>query len=78
METDMKARHSPLQATIVTPDGALPIKAFGLDLKILLTTEATGGAISVSWETTNSAKGRLTTFTSAKTRYSSSSTAPMS
>jgi quercetin dioxygenase-like cupin family protein len=41
------ARRSPLQATIVKPEGALPLKAFGLDLKVLLTTEATGGAISV-------------------------------
>jgi len=36
-----------LQATIVKPEQALPLKAFGLDLKVLLTTEATGGAISV-------------------------------
>jgi len=43
----MTARRLPLQATIVTPEEALPIKAFGLDLKILLTTEATGGAVSV-------------------------------
>jgi len=43
----MDARRSVLQATIVRPEQALPIKAFGLDLKILLTTEATGGAISV-------------------------------
>jgi quercetin dioxygenase-like cupin family protein len=43
----MDARRSPLQATIVKPEVALPLKAFGLDLKVLLTTEATGGAISV-------------------------------
>ena len=42
----MNARHS-LQATIVKPEQALPIKPFGLDMKVLLTTEATGGAISV-------------------------------
>ena len=41
------ARTSPLQAIIVKPEQALPIKPFGLDLKVLLTTEATGGAISV-------------------------------
>jgi mannose-6-phosphate isomerase-like protein (cupin superfamily) len=40
-------RTSPLQATIVKPEQALSIKPFGLDLKVLLTTEATGGAISV-------------------------------
>jgi quercetin dioxygenase-like cupin family protein len=44
---NIDARTSPLQATIVKPEQALPLKAFGLDLKILLTTEATGGAISV-------------------------------
>jgi mannose-6-phosphate isomerase-like protein (cupin superfamily) len=38
---------TPLQAIIVTPERALAIKPFGLDMKILLTTEATDGAISV-------------------------------
>ena len=42
----MNARPS-LQATIVKPEQALPIKAFGFDMKVLLTTEAAGGAISV-------------------------------
>ena len=41
------ARTSPLQATIVKPEQALALKAFGLDMKVLLSTEATGGAISV-------------------------------
>jgi len=41
------AKTSPLQATIVKPEQALSIKPFGLDVKVLLTTEATGGAISV-------------------------------
>ena len=41
------ARTSQLQAAIVKPEQALPIKPFGLDMKVLLTTEATGGAISV-------------------------------
>ena len=43
----MDARPSPLQATIVRPEQALRVTPFGLDMKILLTTEATGGAISV-------------------------------
>jgi quercetin dioxygenase-like cupin family protein len=43
----MKTRTSPLQATIVRPEQAQTITPFGLDLKILLSTEATGGAISV-------------------------------
>src|SRR6476620_3169801 len=41
------ARTSPLQAIIVKSEQALSIKPFGLDMKVLLTTEATGGAISV-------------------------------
>ena len=41
------ARTSPLQPTIVKPEHAVPIKAFDLDLKVMLSTEATGGAISV-------------------------------
>jgi quercetin dioxygenase-like cupin family protein len=43
----MDARTSSLQAIIVKPEQAPPIKPFGLDMKVLLSTEATGGAISV-------------------------------
>ena len=43
----MSAITAPLQARIVKPEEASPLKAFGLDLKVLLTTEATGGAVSV-------------------------------
>jgi mannose-6-phosphate isomerase-like protein (cupin superfamily) len=43
----MTGTSAPRQATIVKPEQALPLKAFGLDLNVLLTTEATGGAISV-------------------------------
>ena len=43
----MKTKRPPLQATIVKPEQALAIRPFGLDVKILLTTEATDGAISV-------------------------------
>jgi mannose-6-phosphate isomerase-like protein (cupin superfamily) len=43
----MDVRSSPLQATIVTAEQALTIKPFGLDMKVLLTTEAAGGAVSV-------------------------------
>ena len=39
--------RSSLHARIVTPERALPLRAFGLDLRVLLTTEATGGTISV-------------------------------
>jgi len=31
-----------VQATIVKPEQALPLKAFGLDIRVLLSTEATG------------------------------------
>ena len=43
----MNTRRSRPQATIVKPEQAVSIKPFGLDVKILLPTEATGGAISV-------------------------------
>jgi quercetin dioxygenase-like cupin family protein len=43
----MRARSSPLQATIVKPEQVLTIKPFGLDANVLLTTKATGGATSV-------------------------------
>jgi quercetin dioxygenase-like cupin family protein len=42
----MNAR-TPLQPAIVTPNQALSIKPFGLDMAVLLSTEATGGATSV-------------------------------
>src|SRR5262245_26293214 len=45
--SNMDARSSLPQATIVSPEQALQIKPFGLDLKIPRKTEATGGAISV-------------------------------
>jgi hypothetical protein len=44
---NMDPKRSPRQATIVKPEQALPIKPFGLDMKVLLTTEATDGALSV-------------------------------
>src|SRR5262249_2925282 len=45
--TSMHAR-TPLQPAVVTPKQALSIKPFGLDMDVLLTTEATGGATSVT------------------------------
>ena len=44
---NMDARRSSGHATIVKPEQALPIKPFGLDMQVLLTSEATGGALSV-------------------------------
>src|SRR5262245_30266213 len=43
----MNSRHASLQATIVKPEQAVSITPFGLDAKVLLTTEATGGTLSV-------------------------------
>lgn len=37
----------PLEPIIVAPEQALMIRPFGLNMKVLLTTEATGGAVSV-------------------------------
>ena len=74
----MSATTAPLQARIVKPEEASPLKAFGLDLKVLLTTEATGGAVSVLMGCTNPAKVRPTTCISVGKRCSSSSRAPTS
>ena len=41
----MDAR-TPLQPVVVTPKQALSIKPFGLDMDVLLTTEATGGGFT--------------------------------
>jgi len=43
----MDARRPSLQPAIVSREQALAIKPFGIDMRILLSTEATGGAISV-------------------------------
>ena len=43
----MDPTRSPAQATVVELEQALPFQSFGLDMKVLLSTEATGGAISV-------------------------------
>jgi quercetin dioxygenase-like cupin family protein len=47
----MNGTPLPLKATIVTPEQALMIRPFGLNMKVLLATEATGGAISavIGW-----------------------------
>jgi len=47
LETSSANARTPLQPAIVTPKQALSIKPFGLDMNVLLTTEATGGATSV-------------------------------
>src|SRR5262249_54363630 len=47
LETISMNARTPLQPAIVTPKQALSIKPFGLDMDVLLTTEATGGATSV-------------------------------
>lgn len=43
----MNSRIARPQAAIIPPENAVMIKPFGLDMKVLLTTEATWGAISV-------------------------------
>ena len=40
-------RSTPPEAIIVPPEQAPLIRAFGLNMKVLLTTEATGGGIAV-------------------------------
>src|SRR5262249_2246972 len=46
-ETKSMDARTPLQPAVVTPKQALSIKPFGLNIDVLLTTEATGGATSV-------------------------------
>ena len=43
----MDAKTSPRRAIIVKPEQAQPLKPFGLEVRVLLSTEATGGGISV-------------------------------
>jgi mannose-6-phosphate isomerase-like protein (cupin superfamily) len=43
----MDPKTSSLQPVIIPPGQALAIKPLGLNMRVLLTTEATGGAISV-------------------------------
>src|SRR5262249_41137152 len=47
LETTHMDARTPLQPAVVTPKQGLSIKPFGLDMDVLLTTEATGGATSV-------------------------------
>jgi mannose-6-phosphate isomerase-like protein (cupin superfamily) len=46
-ETSSMDVRTLLQPVVVAPKQALSIKPFGLDMDVLLTTEATGGATSV-------------------------------
>ena len=62
-----------MQATIVKPEQALPIKPFGLDVKVLLSTETTGGSISVLMGRIKPGEGPGITFISTRKKYSSSS-----
>ena len=41
----MDSRTEPLRAAIVRPEQVPTIKPFGIDVKVLLSTEATGGAL---------------------------------
>jgi hypothetical protein len=74
----MNARPSSLQATIVKPEQALRIKPFDLDLKVLLSTEATGGAISVLMGWHKPGEGPPDHVHFSRKRCSSSSRARMS
>jgi quercetin dioxygenase-like cupin family protein len=44
---NVEAARAPLQAAVIEFEQAPAIKPFGLDVRILLTTAATGGALSV-------------------------------
>ena len=72
----MDLRPSSLQAAIVRLEQAQRVTPFGLDMKVLLTTEATGGAISVlvAWHKPGEGQPDHVHFTRKK--YSSSSKGP--
>jgi hypothetical protein len=72
-------RSTPLQAIIVPPEQAPVIRAFGLNMKGLLSTEATGGAVAVLMAWHKPGEGPPpTTSISARTKSSLLSKAPMS
>ncbi|NVZ53849.1 cupin domain-containing protein [Pseudomonas sp. B6002] len=48
---------SPLRPLVVTPEDGLPVHPFGLDMRILLSTEASGGATSVIIASHNPGEG---------------------
>ena len=76
-ETSSLDGRTPLQPAVVTPKQALSIKPFGLDMDVLLTTEATGGATQSSWRGTSLAKGRPPMSISNRKRFCSSSRVSM-
>ncbi len=41
----MTTSNGPVEAFVASPEHTLPIRLFGLDMQVLLTTEGTGGAI---------------------------------
>ena len=71
-------KHSMRQAIIVKPEQALPIKPFGLEMKVLLTTEATGGALIIGSHKPGEGPPDHVHFSQEEVFYSSSSRALMS
>jgi hypothetical protein len=69
--------RTPLQPAVVTPKQALSIKPFGLDMTVLLTTEATGGATSVILAWHKPSEARPIMSISNRKRFCSSSRASM-
>ncbi len=43
----MTTSNGPVEAFVVSPEHALPIRLFGLDMQVLLTTEGTGARFPV-------------------------------
>jgi len=64
---------APLQPVIAAPEQVPAIRPFNFDMKVLLTTEDTAGAMSVIVAWHNPAKARPTMCTSIRRKFSLSS-----
>ena len=74
----MNAEAQSRQAIMVNPEQAERIKPFGLDMRVLLTTEATDGVISVIMAWHILGEGPLIMSISARKKCFSSYRVPMS
>ncbi|KAF1033647.1 MAG: Quercetin 2,3-dioxygenase [Pseudomonas sp.] len=54
---DMNTSNFPLVPLVVTPEDATPVKPFGLDMRVMLSTEASGGTTSIIMATHNPGEG---------------------
>jgi hypothetical protein len=77
LETSSTDVRTALQPAVVTPNQALPIKPFGLDMNVLLTTEALAAPPRSLSRGTSPAKARPTMSISNRKRFCLSSRVSM-